>query len=98
MLTDLCEIFSSYADASIFQEQCAKSGYYTGDLMKKAVKTCTKLNLLKNDSLAVFASLPDKVEVVSKTIEDDEALTIDAPDEFLDPLMLGCAGITSELR
>ena len=87
MLTDLCETFSSYADASLFQENCAKSGYYTGDLMKKAVKTCSKLNLLKNESMTIFSSLPDRVEAVSKTIEDDEALTIDAPDEFLDPLM-----------
>jgi len=87
MLTDLCEIFSSYADASVFQEHCAKSGYYTNDLMTKAVKTCTKLGLLKDESMALFATLPDEVEAVSKTIEDDDALTIDAPDEFLDPLM-----------
>lgn len=87
MLGDLCGIFSSYADAPGFQEHSAKSGYYTGDLMRKAVKTCTKLNLLKDDKLESFVSLPDKVEAVSKTIEDDEALTIDAPDEFLDPLM-----------
>lgn len=87
MLTDLCEIFSSYADAPLFQEHCAKSGYYTNDLMTKAVKTCTKLSLLKDENMAVFASLPDMVMEVSKTIEDDDALTIDAPDEFLDPLM-----------
>merc|ERR1719222_177352 len=37
--------------------------------------------------MTIFSSLPDRVEAVSKTIEDDEALTIDAPDEFLDPLM-----------
>jgi len=88
MLSDLCAIFSSYADLLVFQEHCAKSGYYTNDLMTKAVKTCSKLGLLKDKSMEVFAALPDQVQIVSKTIESDEALTIDAPDEFLDPLML----------
>jgi ubiquitin conjugation factor E4 B len=87
MLADLCEIFSSYADAAPFQEHCAKSGYYTKDLMTKAVKTCSKLKLLKDEKMNLFSSLPDNIEAISKTIEDDEALIIDAPDEFLDPLM-----------
>jgi Ubiquitin fusion degradation protein 2 len=87
MLTDLCEIFSSYAEAIPFQEHCAKSGYYTNDLMTKAVKTCAKLKLLNDEKMDLFSSLPDNIEAVSKTIEDDEALLVDAPDEFLDPLM-----------
>jgi ubiquitin conjugation factor E4 B len=87
MLTDLCEIFSLYAEATPFQENCAKSGYYTTDLMTKAVKTCMKLKLLNDQSMTLFSLLPDNIEAVSKTIEDDEALTLDAPDEFLDPLM-----------
>lgn len=87
MLTDLCSIFSCYADAIHFQEHCAKSGYYTEDLMNKAVKTCTKLHTLTTENMELFASLPGKVKLVSKNIEDDEALFVDAPDEFLDPLM-----------
>lgn len=87
MLTDLCEIFSSYAEAIPFQEHCAKSGYYTKDLMTKAVKTCAKLKLLNDEKMDLFSSLPDNIEAVSKTIEDDEALLVDAPEEFLDPLM-----------
>jgi len=87
MLADLCEIFSSYSDAILFQEHCAKSGYYTNDLMTKAVKTCAKLKLLKDEKMDLFSSLPDNIEAISKTIEDDEALFMDAPDEFLDPLM-----------
>jgi len=87
MLADLCDIFSSYAGLLVFQEHCAKSGYYTKYLMSKAVKTCSKLNLLSGNEMDVFEELPSKVEKVSLTIENDEALTIDAPNEFLDPLM-----------
>ena len=43
--------------------------------------------MLKEEKMAIFSSLPAKIEDISKSIEDDEALTIDAPDEFLDPLM-----------
>merc|ERR1712232_372101 len=46
-----------------------------------------KINMLKEERMAIFSSLPAKIEDISKSIEDDEALTIDAPDEFLDPLM-----------
>mmetsp|Transcript_13232 Transcript_13232/g.19290 ORF Transcript_13232/g.19290 Transcript_13232/m.19290 type:complete len:159 (+) Transcript_13232:64-540(+) len=88
MLTDLCEIFSSYADSLVFQEHFAKSGYYKRELMAKAVKTCTKLNLLKDASMVLFAALPGEVEKMSKTLEDDDALMEGAPDEFLDPLMI----------
>lgn len=87
MLSDLCDIFASYTDAKIFQEHCAKSGYYTTELMTTAVKTCKKINMLKEERMSIFSSLPAKIEDISKSIEDDEALTIDAPDEFLDPLM-----------
>lgn len=87
MLTDLCSIFASYADATEFQEYCAKSGYYTDDLMSKAVKTCSKWGLLKGETMELFATLPQKVQLASKNVEDDEALFTDAPDEFLDPLM-----------
>lgn len=87
MLSDLCDIFASYTDARIFQEHCAKSGYYTTELMTTAVKTCKKINILKEERMAIFSSLPAKIKDISKSIEDDEALTIDAPDEFLDPLM-----------
>ena len=37
--------------------------------------------------MELFSSLPGKVETASRSVEVDEALTADAPDEFLDPLM-----------
>lgn len=87
MLTDLCSIFSYYANEEKFQENCATSGYYTEELMIKAVKTCSKWSLLKGEKMDLFSSLPEKINLALKNVEDDEALLVDAPDDFLDPLM-----------
>lgn len=87
MLSDLCCIFATYSAAPAFQEQCAKSGYYTKTLMDDAVKTCTKYNLIQGESLQLFSLLPDQIAEMSDSIERDEAMLTDAPDEFLDPLM-----------
>ena len=87
MLRDLCSILASFTDEMEFQENCAKSGYYSSELLDKTVKTCAKLNLLTEISMKVLNTLPGKIETKAKFIEDDEALLADAPDEFLDPLM-----------
>lgn len=87
MLQDLCVVFSSFAAADEFQIECARSGYYTADLMSKSVKTCRKLGLLIGESMELFDLLAIKVEIASKTLISDEDLYEDAPEEFLDPLM-----------
>ena len=87
MLQDLCVVFSSFAAADEFQMECAKSGYYTRDLMNKSVKTCRKLRLLVGESMELFELLATKVEEASNMMGSDEDLYQDAPDEFLDPLM-----------
>lgn len=87
MLQDVCVVFSSFAAATEFQLECAKSGYYTLDLMSKAVKTCRKLNLLIGESMELFALLETKVAEASKVMAGEEDLYDDAPDEFMDPLL-----------
>jgi len=87
MLRDLCAIFASFALAPEFIEECAKSGYYHSELVTKSVKTCRKLNLLKGESMELFASLPDLVDAAAQTVQADENLYEDAPDEFKDPIM-----------
>jgi ubiquitin conjugation factor E4 B len=86
MLRDVCVVFSSFASANEFQLECAKSGYYTPDLMTKAVKTCKKLNLLVGESMELFALLETKVAEAFKLM-DENNLYEDAPDEFMDPLL-----------
>jgi ubiquitin conjugation factor E4 B len=87
MLRDLCAIFALFAYAQEFQVECAKSGYYSTELMNKAVTTCQKLNLLTGESMTAFISLPALIGAAAQTVASDDALYTDAPDEFLDPLM-----------
>lgn len=86
MLRDICSIFATFSSAEEFQVACAKSAFYKLDLLSKSVKTCRKHNLLTGDSMTQFETLADKVETAARNVEDDDALTADAPDEFLDPL------------
>jgi hypothetical protein len=88
MLRDLCAIFALFSNLPEFQVECAKSGYYNSELVAKAVKTCRKLALLSPESMEVFDQLPELVEVAARTVAVDDALLADAPDEFLDPLVL----------
>jgi len=88
MLRDLCAIFALFAKSEDFQIECAKSGYYNAELVLKSVKTCKKLNLLTGDSLEAFSTLPKLVEVAALSVASDDALLADAPEEFLDPLVL----------
>lgn len=86
MLRDLCAIFALFASSSGFQVECAKSGC-NPSMLRSAVKTCQRLNLLMGVSLTAFESLPDLVEQASREVADDEALLEDAPDEFLDEIL-----------
>lgn len=86
MLRDLCAIFAVFATSSGFQVECAKSGC-SPVMLRSAVKTCQRLNLLMGGAMTAFESLPDLVEVASRAVADDEALMEDAPDEFLDEIL-----------
>jgi len=90
MLRDLCSIFACFAPCDEFQIDCAKSGYYSAELLNKSIQTCRRLNLLaagNNNDMEAFASLPSMVQSATLKVQSDEELTADAPDEFLDPLM-----------
>ena len=86
MLRDLCAIFALFASSSDFQMECAKSGC-NPDMLRSAVKTCQRLNLLVGESMSAFESLPDLVEKAGRAVAEDEALLTDAPEEFLDEIM-----------
>ena len=66
--------------------ECGKSGC-DPTLLRSAVKTCRRLNLLTGESMIAFESLPGIVEEVSRTFAEDEELLNDAPDEFLDEIL-----------
>lgn len=82
----MCAIFALFASAEVFQIECAKSGC-NPDLLRSAVKTCKRLNLLTGESMIAFETLPDSVDLASRDVADDEALIVDAPDEFHDEIL-----------
>jgi ubiquitin conjugation factor E4 B len=86
MLRDLCAIFSLFADSYNFREECAKSGC-DPSLLRSAVKTCRRLNLLEGESMDAFEKLPKEVEAAAERVAHDEELLVDAPDEFLDEIL-----------
>jgi ubiquitin conjugation factor E4 B len=89
MLRDLCAIFALFATSTQFPIECAKAGC-NPTLLKSAVKTCQRLNLLgtgNTEAMAAFASLPALVENALKVVGADEALLADAPDEYLDEIL-----------
>ncbi|KAL3935323.1 MAG: hypothetical protein SGBAC_009136 [Bacillariaceae sp.] len=86
MLRDLCAIFALFTSSEEFQVECAKSGC-NPELLRSAIKTCKKLNLLTGESMTAFESLPDLVDKASKVVQAEEALLADAPNEFMDELM-----------
>lgn len=86
MLRDLCAIFALFASSEQFQMECAKSGC-DPSLLRSAVKTCQKLNLLTGESIAAFETLPALVERAAVAAQEDEDLLVDAPPEFMDALL-----------
>jgi ubiquitin conjugation factor E4 B len=86
MLRDLCAIFGLFASAQEFQQECAKNGC-DANMLRNAVKTCQKLNLLMGETIIAFESLPDLVDQASRSVAEYEALVADAPDEFLDEIL-----------
>jgi ubiquitin conjugation factor E4 B len=86
MLRDLCAIFSLFASSESFQLECARAGCEP-TLLRSALKTCRRLNLLTGESLSAFETLPESVEAALNRVQADESLVEGAPDEFLDEIL-----------
>jgi ubiquitin conjugation factor E4 B len=86
MLRDLCFVFGLFADAEIFQIECAKSGF-NPELLRSALKPVKKLNLLRAEQLEVFESFSDLMETAANRVAEDASLLVDAPDEVLDEIL-----------
>jgi len=86
MLRDLCAIFALFASSEVFQIECANARCNT-NMLRKAVQTCQKLNLLTGESMEAFRSLPDAVETAAGHVAIEEQLLEDAPEEFMDALL-----------
>jgi len=86
MLRDLCAIFALFAANPVFQTECANARCNVS-MLRKAVHTCERLNLLTGESMEAFQSLPDAVQAAAKRVAIEDELLSDAPDEYMDALM-----------
>jgi len=86
MLRDLCAVFALFASSTTFQSECARAGCQPS-LLDSAVKTCVRLNLLTGESIDSLRSLPSLVGAALERVKEEEALTANAPEEFLDELL-----------
>lgn len=88
MLRDLCAVFATFADSQEFHLHCANSGYYNSILVAKAVKTCVQKQLLMGEEMERFQKLPGLLEAASSSISREDSIFAEAPDDFLDPLLM----------
>ena len=89
MLTRVCQTMGYFRGFPLFCEAMAKDGFYgDGSPLKKAIGTVVKYNMLNAEEVSALTSLLESTEAARKTSVDMESLLEDAPDEFLDPLLL----------
>jgi ubiquitin conjugation factor E4 B len=87
MLRDLCSIFALFSSSEIFQAECAKA-QCSPNLLRDAAKPIRKFNLLTGESMIAFEALPSLIEVAAEHVSADDELYADAPDEFLDEILV----------
>ena len=86
MLRDLCAIFALFAASEVFQTECANARCDI-NMLRKAVQTCQRLNLLAGESMEAFAMLPMAVDEAAHRVALEDELLEGAPDEFMDAVM-----------
>mmetsp|Transcript_33728 Transcript_33728/g.54111 ORF Transcript_33728/g.54111 Transcript_33728/m.54111 type:complete len:692 (+) Transcript_33728:1319-3394(+) len=80
--------FSSNENSGSFVDAIASCAYYDYDAFKKASSTVKRFDLVSHDEIPKFNSMNEKAAVRSKELAEEDANMEDAPDEFLDPLMM----------
>jgi ubiquitin conjugation factor E4 B len=89
MLMRVCQTMGYFKEFAPFCDAMAKDGFYgDGSPLKKAIGTVIKYNMLTPAEVANLTELLERTEKAQKASLDLDTLLDDAPDEFLDPLLL----------
>jgi ubiquitin conjugation factor E4 B len=89
MLKEVCQSMAHFSDFAEFHSALANDGFFeNGETIRKAIATVGRLNILSAAECGVMQSLYDSTMQVRATVQDLDALTDDAPEEFLDPLLM----------
>jgi len=89
MLTRVCQTMGYYKSYDPFCEAMAKDGFYgDGSPLKKAIGTVVKYNMLNAEEVQALTTLLESTEKARQATVDLDAILEDAPNEFMDPLLL----------
>ena len=91
LLKEICIILTHFGAYELFFTSLAADGFITDSqgniLLHKALQTVQKLHLLDRVDIEKLTNVVDKVVAARAEYKDIDALTDDAPEHFLDPLM-----------
>lgn len=89
MLRDVVQAMIQFAEYEEFWRGVCEDGYYSdGAPLKKAVSTVQRLGLMSAADVETFQKFIEDVSVTRVKFQDIDSLTDDAPEEFLDPLLM----------
>mmetsp|Transcript_8658 Transcript_8658/g.8588 ORF Transcript_8658/g.8588 Transcript_8658/m.8588 type:complete len:560 (-) Transcript_8658:67-1746(-) len=84
MLSEVCQSMAHFVDFEAFWSAIANDGFYEdGKPLKSALNTVSKLGLISGEQARILQILVEHVNGLKGSIQDMEALTAAAPEEFL---------------
>lgn len=89
MLQYICSVMTHFSTSDIFCNAVANDGFYNeGAPLQKAINTVLKLQLLSVIDINKLKEMLILVQLKFEQCQDIESLTSNAPEEFLDSLLL----------
>ena len=89
LLRDVCESLIHFSDDAILHEVVAKDGFYEdGAPLRKAIATVSKASILSLENIEKLKELEKNISNMKGQVQNLDALTEEAPFEFLDPLLM----------
>lgn len=87
LVSDICTIYLNLGDEENFCATVPKDGRsYSPTLFSQTVRVLKKINK-PGDMIVAFGFLADKIKSHADRQQQEEEVYLDAPDEFLDPIM-----------
>lgn len=87
LVSDICTIYLNLGVKEVFCATVPKDGRsYSPMLLAQTVRVLKKINKPGNMIIA-FSELADKIKSLADLQQQEEEAFVDAPDEFLDPIM-----------
>ena len=87
MLAEVSRIMIHFAQEKQFATAIVESGFYSPELLPKAVSTVKKLKALQTGEVQALQSIVANAEAASEAAASTATEDANTPEEFLDPLL-----------